>query len=89
MDIKISEWNEGFINQIREKTGLPETTIVDNIIIYYRAIKTVRRQLGIKDEMIEFGKSEQLGLMKDDDLQVFLLAYLGMEDQEKEKVGVK
>ena len=79
MNIEINDFNNDFINQVRDFTGIPETNIVNNIISYYRAIKTVRRQHLTKEEYIEFGKSE-LGLMESEDLQLYLMTYLKKQE---------
>lgn len=84
MQTEISKYNEGFINQIKRVTDLSENTIVNNIISYYRAIKTVRKQYRElepeADRLIEFGKAE-IGLLEGEELQLYLLTYLGVESK--------
>ena len=84
MQIKILPFNEDFINQVKRVTDLPENTIVNNIVSYYRAVKTVRKQYRElepeKDRLAEFGKAS-VGLLEGEELQLYLLTCLGAESK--------
>ena len=80
--MKLSQFNQDFISQMKAVTGRTEDEIIEGIVCYYRAIKTVRRQLGKKDlGLVEFGESGP-GLLEGEDLQVYLLAYLKKAEEE-------
>ena len=80
--MKLSQFNQCFINQVKAVTGRTEDEIIEGIVCYYRAIKTVRCQLGKKNlGLVEFGEGGP-GLLEGEDLQVYLLACLKKAEEE-------
>ena len=79
MKINLSDYNTEFVNHAKEQLDIDEDTIVNNALIYYRAMKTAREQTGIDiNNLKEYGKSD-LGLLEGEDLHPYLLTIFNRE----------
>jgi len=82
MKVNIGLDNENFIKQVNEKIGLSPDEAVNRALIYYRAMKTARTEIGADDPLkpVEFGKGD-IGKIGLEPLHVYLGARFKIENR--------
>jgi len=86
MKINLSNYNAKFVTRAKEHLDIDEDTIVNNALVYYRAMKNARERAGMDiDNLKEFGKSE-MGLLTGRDLTPYLFAVFYQEYMKMKEV---